>query len=356
MSTAFVCLVAAGLLVTFLILTHEDSVLTTNTKNLRVVSTPVHDDKANIKISFDKGSGMTDKDLHMLAVSRDWRYNKTAAELVSKASASLELNSLFWLAALGKMKKTVKCRVSDAKKSSKRSCLPSTIVGHQKTCSLVGNSGILLGSNCGREIDSRDFVIRMNLPLVSGFEKDVGTRTDMTVLNLETVRRLKWSAHMRKRSLDAYASRLRAIEGSVLVINKLSIHTLLSGLRQYSSRAFVVLASKTTSLGHGNETRGINMIASNIAGMRFDKLPTLGLTTVLMANTFCDRLYLYGFYPFQRDLTNRTVPYHYYPGDSLRPIIPNVNGNHNMTREYNLHRELHRQGVYKMHLGTCSDD
>eukprot|EP00058_Branchiostoma_floridae_P016620 XP_002602108.1 hypothetical protein BRAFLDRAFT_98957 [Branchiostoma floridae] len=365
MSTTFGFLVAVStLFVTLLLfLTHDDGFLTITRANTTSRSysrldsdeslLKIDDIKMKMIISYDKNSTLTDEDLHMLTISEDWSFNQTAADLVSNASTSLVPNRLFWVAELGNAQKTAKCPIKTAKKLPRRACLPSNVVRHQKTCALVGNSGILLGSDCGSEIDSKDYVVRMNLPLVRGFEKDVGKRTSMTIMNSETVRRLAISAGLKNRSQDAYESRLRDIEGSVLVIHKASIRGLLEALRRYGSRSFVGLASKTMRFGNDKEFNEINRIASTIAGQTFTLWPTMGLTTVIMVNTFCDRLHLYGFYPYQKDLDNRPIPYHYFPDDPLKPIIPNVNGHHNMSWEYNIHRELHRQGVYRMHVGPC---
>ncbi|XP_035677594.1 alpha-2,8-sialyltransferase 8B-like isoform X3 [Branchiostoma floridae] len=54
---------------------------------------------------------------------------------------------------------------------------------HFNTCTVVGNSGILLNSSCGQEIDSMDFVIRCNLPQIEGYEKDVGSKANLTTMN-----------------------------------------------------------------------------------------------------------------------------------------------------------------------------
>ncbi|XP_078660044.1 alpha-2,8-sialyltransferase 8B-like [Branchiostoma floridae x Branchiostoma belcheri] len=57
------------------------------------------------------------------------------------------------------------------------------ITQNYSTCALVGNGGILLNSSCGDAVDSHDFVIRLNLPPVQSFEKDVGSRTDLVSIN-----------------------------------------------------------------------------------------------------------------------------------------------------------------------------
>ncbi|XP_075998844.1 alpha-N-acetylgalactosaminide alpha-2,6-sialyltransferase 2 isoform X2 [Genypterus blacodes] len=43
-------------------------------------------------------------------------------------------------------------------------------------CAVVGNGGILKGSRQGKDIDSHDFVFRVNGALTKGFEEDVGTK------------------------------------------------------------------------------------------------------------------------------------------------------------------------------------
>lgn len=51
------------------------------------------------------------------------------------------------------------------------------------TCAVVGNSGILLGSNHGELINSHEFVIRLNNARVTGYERDVGSKTSLSFVN-----------------------------------------------------------------------------------------------------------------------------------------------------------------------------
>ncbi|XP_033101332.1 beta-galactoside alpha-2,6-sialyltransferase 2-like, partial [Anneissia japonica] len=61
-------------------------------------------------------------------------------------------------------------------------------VPKKRSCAVIGNSGILLKSSCGSEIDSHEFVLRSNIAPILGFEKDVGYRHDFVSLNLELSR------------------------------------------------------------------------------------------------------------------------------------------------------------------------
>uniref|UniRef100_A0A3B4A2X8 alpha-N-acetylgalactosaminide alpha-2,6-sialyltransferase n=1 Tax=Periophthalmus magnuspinnatus TaxID=409849 RepID=A0A3B4A2X8_9GOBI len=49
------------------------------------------------------------------------------------------------------------------------------------TCAVVANGGVLWRSKKGAEIDSHDYVFRVNGAVTKGFEEDVGNRTDVYV-------------------------------------------------------------------------------------------------------------------------------------------------------------------------------
>ncbi|MGH0125457.1 UNVERIFIED_CONTAM: hypothetical protein FKN15_019083 [Acipenser sinensis] len=55
-------------------------------------------------------------------------------------------------------------------------------------CAVVGNGGILKGSQKGKEIDRHDYVFRTNGAVIEGFEKDVGSRTSFYTFSANTLR------------------------------------------------------------------------------------------------------------------------------------------------------------------------
>ncbi|KAK3559986.1 hypothetical protein QTP86_033693, partial [Hemibagrus guttatus] len=48
-------------------------------------------------------------------------------------------------------------------------------------CAVVGTGGILNGSRMGKEIDSHDYIFRVNGAVTKGFEEDVGNKTSVYV-------------------------------------------------------------------------------------------------------------------------------------------------------------------------------
>ncbi|XP_058649469.1 alpha-N-acetylgalactosaminide alpha-2,6-sialyltransferase 1.2 isoform X2 [Onychostoma macrolepis] len=48
-------------------------------------------------------------------------------------------------------------------------------------CAVVGTGGVLNGSGLGKEIDSSDYVFRVNAAIIAGHEEDVGKRTSVYV-------------------------------------------------------------------------------------------------------------------------------------------------------------------------------
>eukprot|EP00058_Branchiostoma_floridae_P002662 XP_002588150.1 hypothetical protein BRAFLDRAFT_68788 [Branchiostoma floridae] len=251
-----------------------------------------------------------------------WTFNAQAVQDLRKSTSRLHPDVFLERSTLGntKEKPPPTCNVT-TKRSNTTVCPSQHNVGHYRTCAVVGNSGILLGSDCGPAIDSKDYIIRIDLPAVKGFERDVGRRTNMTVLNMSTPKRLETSSQMTNRSQDVYKSRLQNIDGSVLVADRLSVGKLRRALMKYRLSFVLFISSKRLKMGSG------------------------------VRSTFCDQLHLYGFFPFQRDEKKRPVPYHYYPGDSVKPILQA--GKHHMSNEYNLYKKLQKRGVLKLQVGKC---
>ncbi|KAG8598284.1 hypothetical protein GDO81_002545 [Engystomops pustulosus] len=86
-----------------------------------------------------------------------------------------------------------------------------------QTCAVVGNSGILLNSGCGKEIDSHDFVIRCNLAPVVEFASDVGTKSDFITMNPSVVQRA-FGGFRNESDRAKFVHRLSMLNDSVLWI------------------------------------------------------------------------------------------------------------------------------------------
>ncbi|KAM9387877.1 CMP-N-acetylneuraminate-beta-galactosamide-alpha-2,3-sialyltransferase 1 [Phaethornis superciliosus] len=65
-----------------------------------------------------------------------------------------------------------------------------------RRCAVVGNSGNLLQSQYGQDIDSHDFVLRMNRAPTTGYESDVGSKTTHQFVYPESYKELAENVSM----------------------------------------------------------------------------------------------------------------------------------------------------------------
>ncbi|XP_072551067.1 alpha-2,8-sialyltransferase 8B [Salminus brasiliensis] len=219
---------------------------------------------------------------------------------------------------------------------------------HYKQCAIVGNSGILLNSSCGHEIDSHDFVIRCNLAPVEEYAEDVGLRSSLVTMNPSVVQRA-FQDLSSKEWRQRFVQRLQALSGSVLWIPAF----MAKGGEDRVEWAVRLILSHTVnvhaafpSLRLLHAVRGY-WLTNNIQIKR----PTTGLLMYTMATRFCDEIHLYGFWPFARDSDGKPVKYHYY--DTLKYQYTSSSSPHTMPLEFRTLSTLHRQGALRLHTGTC---
>uniref|UniRef100_A0A3Q1HGD5 Uncharacterized protein n=1 Tax=Anabas testudineus TaxID=64144 RepID=A0A3Q1HGD5_ANATE len=219
---------------------------------------------------------------------------------------------------------------------------------HHRRCAIVGNSGILLNSSCGHEIDSHDFIIRCNLAPVEEYSRDVGWQTNLVTMNPSVVQRAfqdlvseEWRAR--------FLRRLQSLSGSVLWIPAF----MAKGGEERVEWALRLILLHTVdvrtafpSLRLLHAVRGY-WLTNNV----HIKRPTTGLLMYTMATRFCEEIHLYGFWPFPLDPQGKPVKYHYY--DALKYEYTSSSSPHTMPLEFRTLSALHRQGALRLHTGQC---
>ncbi|KAM4675399.1 alpha-N-acetylneuraminide alpha-2,8-sialyltransferase-like [Discoglossus pictus] len=81
-------------------------------------------------------------------------------------------------------------------------------------------------------------------------------------------------------------------------------------------------------------------------GLKVKRLSS-GIMLVSSALELCEKVTLYGFWPFSRDLEGEPIPHHYYDNRIPKP------GYHSMPDEFFLYVQMHTQGALRLQVGKC---
>ncbi|XP_077425131.1 alpha-2,8-sialyltransferase 8B [Vanacampus margaritifer] len=219
---------------------------------------------------------------------------------------------------------------------------------HYRLCAIVGNSGILLNSSCGSQIDSHDFVIRCNLAPVEEYADDVGHRTNLVTMNPSVVQRA-FQDLADEEWRQRFVRRLQSLSGSVLWIPAF----MAKGGEERVEWALRLILKHTAHVRTAFPSlRLLHAVRGYwLTNKVHIKRPTTGLLMYTMATRFCEEIHLYGFWPFPHDTAGKAVKYHYY--DTLKYEYTSSSSPHTMPLEFRTLNALHQQGALRLHTGSC---
>uniref|UniRef100_A0A8C7PL68 CMP-N-acetylneuraminate-beta-1,4-galactoside alpha-2,3-sialyltransferase n=1 Tax=Oncorhynchus mykiss TaxID=8022 RepID=A0A8C7PL68_ONCMY len=210
-----------------------------------------------------------------------------------------------------------------------------------KRCIIVGNGGILANKSLGSRIDDYDIVVRLNEAPVTGFGKDVGTKTTMRITYPEGAIQkperyekdslfvfsafkpldFKWLRQM------VYKEKLRGTEGFWKSVahyvprEPTEMRILNPYFIQEAAFQFIGLPLNNGLMGKGN-------------------IPTLGTVAITMALHNCDEVVVAG---FGYDMNMPHAPLHYY--ETVKMSAIKESWTHNISKEKEFLRKLVRANI-----------
>ncbi|XP_041457400.1 alpha-2,8-sialyltransferase 8F-like [Lytechinus variegatus] len=207
-----------------------------------------------------------------------------------------------------------------------------------RSCAVIGNSGVLLNSSCGNDIDKHDFVFRCNLASLSQFKIDVGMKSSLTTMNpslvARTYKELKKAEDVRQYNQD------------------ISQYDGLLWVPCFNYPGDIYRIPKIFSSFKGKKPK---IVCGNPQHFRsvMDFWKERGLTNPLSTGFYlvstavqvCDEVHLYGFWPFLErygDIKS-DVMYHYFDNMTLSHV-------HSMDEEFNILIQLHIRGILRINI------
>ncbi|XP_033108061.1 alpha-2,8-sialyltransferase 8B-like isoform X2 [Anneissia japonica] len=214
----------------------------------------------------------------------------------------------------------------------------------QRDCAIIGNGGILTGSNCGKNINKHDFVIRSNLAPIENYEEDVGVKANITVLNTSIIKQVTNTINQINGSQgDKFLRRIRYLNNSILWYSK---DTRVKFKTNNKLLTLIKLLKDKYKLGirFAYSWKSVGPLVQWFWDIDV-RHPTTGLNMFTVAASLCNSTTLYGFYPFYNDTKGNPLQYHYY---DKRNVNLQAHKTHNMPREYELLKKLNQSGFLSL--------
>jgi hypothetical protein len=167
---------------------------------------------------------------------------------------------------------------------------PAPHTRRYSSCAIVSNGGVLLGTGCGTSIDRNEAVFRVNTPILSGFESDVGSRTTHRLLNTPETRRHAWNSVRFK--------------SDVVTVSLISAH-LKKEIKSYWNVSGIERVWRPNN-GYRRDLK--RFWRAHNSTMR----ETAGLQSLMHAASLCDLVNMYGFTDPRPQASGESPPYHFW--------------------------------------------
>ncbi|KAM3601363.1 uncharacterized protein V6R79_011461 [Siganus canaliculatus] len=178
-------------------------------------------------------------------------------------------------------------------------------LGPYKSCAVVSSAGSLLNSGLGTEIDSHDAVLRFNTAPTVGYEKDVGNKTTLRLINSQLM--AGKSFHFLSNSMYN-SSVLVAWDPFTADPTQWYSKTDYPIFSQYESYRKLNPKQPFYILHPRYEWQLWRQIQDNVAVRIKKNPPSSGLQGIVMMMSLCDVVHVYEFLPSSR----KTNLCHYY--------------------------------------------
>lgn len=208
-------------------------------------------------------------------------------------------------------------------------------------CAVVGNGGILKNSSCGSQINKADFVIRLNLAPIN-VSTDVGKKTNLITANPTQILR---GYRNLKNHPEPLADKMSNYGNPPLIMPAFSFAFCTRVSLQVRQVLRTVHPQQEVAYFNPNYLWDLHRYWRR-RGHRAARLSS-GLMLASIALELCEEVHLYGFWPFNFDLSQKALPHHYY--DNVGPH----GGLHSMPREFIQLLNMHSNGAISLHIGKC---